>query len=275
MATKAGRHLQKSVMSDLAQIQQEFMALLRTNDRALENDIIQAGMLNNTQRADIYRSAYRIRLRGVLDSDHAMLGIYLGDDLFEQMVEGYIDAMPSQHPSLRYFGDRLPDFLQHTLPFSSHPILAEISAFERILLNAFDSADADRLTSDLLQNIPADKWPVLKFDFHPSLHTFQCHWNAVESWQSIKNDQAPPSPARNENTHIWAVWRGPKILTEYKSISFVEHLALSSMQQQSVFAEVCETIQDHIPEDQIAATLFGFVSSWLDRGWITSAHWQK
>jgi hypothetical protein len=76
----------------------------------------------------------------VIDSENEMLGIYLGDDLFEQMVDGYIDSAPSQHPSLRFFGDRLPDYLQDTLPFSDHPILAEIASFERSLLNACDSA---------------------------------------------------------------------------------------------------------------------------------------
>jgi hypothetical protein len=263
------------VAPGLAQLQQEFMSLLQTNDRHIEQRVIQQGLLNNAQRVDIYRTGYRIRLRGVIDSDHEMLGIYLGDNLFEQMVEGYIDAAPSQHPSLRFFGDRLPHYLQTTLPFSEHPILAEIAGFERSLLNAFDSADADTLNQQLLQQIPAEKWPLLKFSFHPSLTFYQCHWNAVESWQSLKNANTPSAPETSEQSKMWAIWRGLGKLTEYKSILAIERKVLNVMQQGKNFAEVCESLVGHVPEEQIAATLYAYIVEWLQRGWIVNANWDS
>jgi hypothetical protein len=54
----------------LAELQQEFMSLLQTNDRHIEQRVIQQGLLSNVQRVDIYRTGYRIRLRGVIDSDY-------------------------------------------------------------------------------------------------------------------------------------------------------------------------------------------------------------
>ena len=257
----------------LAELQQEFMSLLQTNDRHIEQRVIQQGLLNNIQRVDIYRTGYRIRLKGVIDSDHEMLGIYLGDDLYEQMVEGYIDAAPSQHPSLRFFGDRLPDYLHNTPTFSDHPILAEITGFERTLLNAFDSADAETLNQQLLQQIPAEKWPLLKFSFHPSLTFYQCHWNAVESWQSLKNGLAPSAPMTSKQSKMWAIWRGLGKLTEYKSILTVEREVLNAMQQGNNFAEVCESLIKHVPEEQIAALLYAYIVEWLQRGWIVDASW--
>jgi len=261
------------VTPSLAQLQQEFMSLLQTNDRHIEQRVINQGLLKNSQRVDIYRTGYRIRLRGVIDSDHEMLGIYLGDDLFEQMVEGYIDAAPSQHPSLRFFCDRLPNYLQNTSPFSEHPILAEIASFERTLLNAFDSADAVTLNQQLLQQIPAEKWPLLKFSFHPSLTFYECHWNAVESWQSLKNNKTPSAPIITEQSKMWAIWRGLGKLTEYKSILAVERKVLNAMQQGKNFAQVCESLVEHVPEEQIAATLYGFIVQWLQRGWIVNSNW--
>jgi hypothetical protein len=164
------------------------MSLLLTNDRDIE------------QRVDIYRTAYRIQLRAVIDSYHEMLGIYLGDDLYQKMMEGYIDAAQSKHASLRFFGDLLPDYLQHTLPLLEHPILAEIASCERMLLNTFDSADANTLNQQLLQQIPAGTWPLLKFSFHPSLTFYSCHWNAVESWQRLKNRETPSTPSVTEQS---------------------------------------------------------------------------
>ena len=259
----------------LAELQQEFMSLLLNNDRHIEQRVMQQCLLTNGQRVDIYRTGYRIRLRGVIDSDHEMLGLYLGDDLYEKMVEGYIDAAPSQHASLRFFGDRLPLYLQNTSPFSDHPILAEMASFERTLLNAFDSADADTLNQQLLQQVPADKWPLLKFSFHPSLTFYQCHWNAVESWQSLKNAETPPGPKATVQCNMWAIWRGLDKLTEYKSILAIEREVLKVMQQGQDFAEVCESLIEHVPEEQIAATLYGYIVEWLQRGWIVDANWES
>jgi hypothetical protein len=262
-------------MASLLQIQQEFMSLLQDNDRSIEQEVVEQGQLSIAQRVDIYRSAYRIRLRGVIDEDHEMLGLYLGDDLFEAMVEGYIQAMPSQHPSLRRFADRLPDYLRSTLPFAEHPILAEIAGFERALLNAFDSADAEPLSEQVLQQVPLENWPHLSFEFHPGLSFYQCHWNSVESWQSLKNADPPPKALGHEKIILWAVWRGPAKLTEYKSVQQVERQVLDSMQNGLSFATVCDSLQGLVPEDEIAPTLFTFINQWLQQGWVVAANWDK
>ena len=260
-------------MDSLAKLQQEFMSLLQVNDRSIEQRVVQQGQLSNGQRVDIYRSAYRIRLRGVIDDDHEMLGLYLGDELFECLVDGYIDAMPSQHPSLRFFADRIPDYLRTHLPFAEHPILAEIAGFERTLLNAFDSADAEPLLDQVLQQIPSKNWPLLRFNFHPSLSFYQCHWNAVESWQSLKNSESPPKAALSKQSVMWAIWRGPAQITEYKPVQPIERKILKEMQSGLIFAEVCESMQSQIPESEIASTLYAYITLWLQRGWIIRATW--
>lgn len=266
-----GHRKKELQMPSLKDVQQEFMALLQDNDRQIESRVIKQGALNSSQRVDIYRTGYRIRLRGVIDSDHEMLSLYLGDDLFEQLVEGYIDAAPSEHPSLRFFAERMPEYLSKTAPFADHPILAEIAGFERVLLHTFDSADADTLEQSLLQQIPAEAWPTLTFTMHPSIHFYPTHWNSIESWQHLKNDGSPPEASYSEAPRMWAVWRGPQKVTEYKSLQGAEWIALQHMAQSKPFAEVCEALQPHLAEEEIAPTLFNYINEWLLRGWITSA----
>jgi hypothetical protein len=55
-------------------------------DGSIEGRVKTQGMLNNQQRVDIYRSKYRIRLAGVISSDHQILSHYLGHELFQLMV---------------------------------------------------------------------------------------------------------------------------------------------------------------------------------------------
>lgn len=256
-------------MPSLIQIQQEFIALLQNGDRNIEHRVIQQGKLSNAQRIDIYSSGYRIRLRGVIDSDHANLGKYLGDDLFDEMVEGYINSMPSQHSSLRFYADKLPEYLRNTSPFSDHSILAEIAGFERTLLNAFDSADATPLSEQALLQITPEKWPEIMFTFHPSLKFYQCHWNAIESWQQLKHDESPPPPEFTQQIKKWAVWRNPIRLTEYKSLQELEQKVVDCMLQGQSFSQACEGLSNDLPPEQMASTLLEFIVGWLQRGWIT------
>jgi hypothetical protein len=258
-------------MPSLRDVQNEFMALLQGNERQIETHVIKQGALTSGERVDIYRNGYRIRLHGVIDSDHEMLSLYLGDELFEQLVEGYIDAAPSEHPSLRFYAERMPEYLSKTEPFSNYPILAEMAGFERVLLHTFDSADADTLEPSILQQIPADAWPTLTFTMHPSIHFYSTHWNAIESWQHLKGDQEPPEASYRENPMIWAIWRSPEKITEYKSLRAPEWIALQHMTQSKPFAEVCEELSSLIPAEQVAPTLYGYINDWLERGWITSA----
>jgi hypothetical protein len=258
-------------MPNLSDVQNEFMALLQGNDRHIENHVIKQGALTSGQRVDIYRNGYRIRLRGVIDSDHEMLSLYLGDELFDQFVDGYIDAAPSEHPSLRFFGERIPEYLSNTEPFKNYPILAEMAGFERVLLHTFDSADSDILEPSILQQIPAEAWPTLTFTMHPSIHFYSTHWNSIESWRHLKNENEPPKAAHREQPTVWAIWRGPKKITEYESLRAPEWLALQHMKQGRPFAEVCEELTSLLTEEEIAPTLFGYINDWLERGWITSA----
>lgn len=106
-------------MPELAAIQQEFLALLQHNSRDLEQRVDSLGSLSVAQCVDIYRNAYRVRLGEAISNDHDILGLYLGDDLFDQMVDGFIDAFPSEYTSLRHFADRLPGFLLRRLLLAS------------------------------------------------------------------------------------------------------------------------------------------------------------
>jgi hypothetical protein len=74
---------------------------------------------------------------------------------------------------------------------------------------------------------------------------------------------------------MWAVWRGLGKLTEYKSMLATAREVLRAMQQSKNFAEVCEFLVQHVPEEQIAETLYAYIVEWLQRGWIVDASWDS
>lgn len=257
-------------MSELRKLQEDFLGYLTGNVDAIMDNVVKQGNIDRKTRLDIYRNAYTARLEDCIETDHPMLGLYLGDDLFKQLSEGYIRRHPSHYTSLRQFCDHLPDYLKENEPFSSYPVTAEIAAFERKLMDAFDAADGDRAMLADLQNLPAEKWPKMKLAFHPSVQLYEARWNSVECWQALKNGREPPEA--QEQQAWWLIWRNSDRLTQYRSISIDGFILYRCFKDQYTFADACELLREHLPENLIGPTSVDYLSAWFNLGIIGSIY---
>lgn len=250
----------------LHELQKNFSDYLRGRDSRLIDYIQNDGLVNIETRLDIYRNAYQIRLRECIDSDHPILGNYLGDDLFDQMVKSYIKENPSTYTSLRHFSDQLPEFLKQHQPFSEYPVIAEIARFERRLMFSFDAADSATASLEDLQQIEPESWPAIQISFHPSAGLFNTDWNCVEIWQAIKNEEAPPDA--EEKPTDWLIWRDQERLTQYRVLDNIGVAIFSSFQQGENFASVCELLLGTLPEQAISQSVVTHLVDWLSQGVI-------
>lgn len=246
--------------------QQQMMSALLTGNAAITEHIAGDHNLSAQQRLSIYQSGYRLRLREVIDNDHPVLGTYLGDDLFEQMVNGYIEAVPSQYRSLRHYCDPLPDYLDSDAFFSQHPHISELARFERCLLSSFDAPDRNNASIATLQQIPPENWPQIQLRFHPSLQLFSSQYNAVGIWQALKGEQTPPAPVRQPS--CWVIWRNAERLTEFRSVTRLEQELIHCFFQGETFSTAAEITVAEVGEETAAAELFNTLCRWLDMGWI-------
>jgi len=253
--------------------QQQMMSALLTGNPAITDHIAGDHNLNAQQRLSIYQSGYRLRLREVIDNDHPVLGSYLGDDLFEQMVDGYIAAIPSKFRSLRHYCDPLPDYLQRDDFFSQHPHIAELARFERCLLSSFDAPDRDTASVETLQQIAAEKWPQMTLRFHPSLQLFTSDTNAVEIWQALKAEQAPPEPLQRQT--CWVAWRNRERLTEFRSVDSLERTLLNGFLEGDNFSSAAELTAALVSEESAANELLTLLLHWLQLGWISQLSVQR
>ncbi|MBE0367519.1 HvfC/BufC N-terminal domain-containing protein [Pseudoalteromonas aurantia] len=259
-------------MSDLATLQHAFIALLHNENNSLANNIVDQAPLEVCQRLEIYQSAYRIRLRGVLEQDHETLGFYLGDELFEAMMDGYINYYPSQSRSLRQFGERLPEFLRITPPFSEHGILAEIAEFERILLSSFDSGDASLLRWPQLQAIDINQWPNMVLQLHPSVYFFKCAYASVESWRALKEKKTPPLADIHE-PHHWLIARGTDHRTGFHPLDKKQWLCLKSIADGMPFSMVCQSIVGEFDDEQTCSMfVIGVLQLGIEQGWFSGVN---
>lgn len=252
-------------MSRLSDLQHSFFKYLLGHDSDFIEHVLDQGTVSAGTRADIYRNGYRLRLQDTINTDHEVLGHYLGDELFDQMVDGYIDRYPSHSTTLRLYAEHLPEFLRENQPFSEHPVLAELAAFERVLLYAFDAPDGGRESADVLLDLPADKWPSMRFRFHPSMQFFPACWNSVEIWQALKAEQVPPVAAAQQ-LRQWLLWRNKERITEFRPLEVYEFEVLQAALAGNDLAVLCERLVEWYAPEQVGQEALGLLRTWLSQG---------
>ena len=257
-------------MSDLDRLQFDFQAYLT----GAENHMLER--VNATSKADretllgVYREAYALRLVETLATNYPKLAVYLGDDAHERMARAYIAAHPSHHPSIRWFGHRLAEFLALTAPWSEQPVIADLAKLEWMLSETFDAADATPLAFETVAAVPPAQWPGLRFRPLPSLRRFELAMNATAIWRALDADETPPVAAPLETPPVqWAAWR-PRLTTEYRSLETDEAAALDAVMAGADFASLCERLFDWHAEDEAAARAAGLLRAWIDAGMIAA-----
>lgn len=258
------------------------MTMLRTTQRGfqdyllqsagaspIENQVVSDAKASARRRLDIYAGAYRMRLEEALQEDFEALHSLLGDDQFHTLCLRYIDTHPSQHPSLRYFGQHMSKFLrQHALYFQQ-PVLAELAEFEWAMISAFDAADSAVVTVDDIARMPAGGWGSLRFETHASAQRVELFWNAPAIWSAVHKNEAPPAPERNQRPQDWLVWR-QELEIYFRPLSVEEARAWDAVYARHSFAVVCAGLCRSVPEDQIPAYAAGLLQRWVSEGLITS-----
>lgn len=258
-------------MADLPDLQRRFLNYLLHADDAIANDIVGGSSDDRARRLSIYFNAYRIRLRGSIEIDHPILGIYLGDDGFETLASAYIAKHPSANTSLRHFCDQLPEFLRTQAPFADIPVLAAIARFERALMDVFDAGDAASIDMSILADIPAEQWPELTLRMHPSFRCFVTEWNCVEIWRAIKAEHTHPDAERGEK-QAWLLWRNSDRLSEFRSVSVDEYEVLNTAAVGGTFAQLCEVLLEWHSAEEVAGHASRLLGKWVDSNLIIAAN---
>jgi hypothetical protein len=237
-------------------------------DEGITPQIQDSGELSAMARMEIYAEAYRLRLVEALTVQYPGLSAWMGSDDFERLAIAYIDAHPSRHFSVRWFGGNLDSFLSNTPSYSESPILAEMARFEWLLAYAFDAADVPPVRHEDLTAIPAMQWPNLLFSFHPSLGRMDCRWNTVPIWQALINGREPPGAEQAGVAQVWLVWR-TELATRFRAASSLEAEVLDCARSGATFTEQCTIMAQDMDAEQAAAELAAMLGSWVRDGIIT------
>ncbi len=245
-------------MSALAELQHAFQAFVLAGDARAESQIINTPELSASARLAIYAEAYRLRLIEALASNYPRLKEMLQQE-FDTLALKYIETHRSQHPSIRWYGDRLAGLLETDR--ANEPWLAELAQWEWAVASAFDASDAVPLDVSALSRIQPEQWSELRLDFHPSIQRLDTHSNAVALFKAFTEEQAAPIPSIEPRT-AWLIWR-QELKTQYRSLTEDEAAVLDVMRAQGTFADACEMLCQWHEVDQVPLRAASYMQRWL------------
>jgi hypothetical protein len=250
---------------ELRALQLRFQAYLEGHSEDFENDVISTEDALAEHRLAAYYNAYRIRLIDCLATDFPVLRKTIGEEEFEYLVLDYLKRYPSHHPSVRWVGKHMAEFLGAS-DRDNHEFLSELAAFEWGQGLCFDAGECGALfTLEDMANITPGLWPKITLQFHPSLRWLDLQWNAPPYWVALDKDEDEnerPQPQREEIPTRWLMWR-KELKPNWRSLDVAEAWAIEAAVDGADFAALCEGLLEWIGEDAVAMSAAGYLKQWI------------
>ena len=199
----------------------------------------------------------------------------MGEDEFITLTTEFIAEYPSHHPSLRWLGAKLPEFLRNHEHWKEPIEVIELAEFEWQQVMAFDAADTSLAHIEELRTLPPEQWMTLKLELHPSLQLMDCYSNAPKLWNSLTSlldkDKTAIAVELTQETQAWLMWR-ENLQVVYRPIDTAEAWALKAFLTAKNFADVCEGLCEWIAPEQVPMHAAQYLQHWIRGGLVVKMY---
>jgi hypothetical protein len=175
---------------------------------AVEIVVERSQSLSSLERLQIYGNAYYARLVECLREEFPALFHAMGQDKFDAYAMGYLQSYPSQSYTLAQLGKNLPAFLEEVKPpsaddpqFLNWQVFMDVARLERIYAEVFDgpgSEGVSSLSTESLQRISPDQWPLVRLVPVPSLRLARFAFPVHEYITRVRREESPSVPGPSE-----------------------------------------------------------------------------
>ncbi len=254
----------------LKQIQEDLLAYILEGKKDIFASVVDTTQASAQDRLHVYRDAYYLRIIEILSHDYIVLKKMLGEEEFNKLATSYINAYPATHASIRIYGRYLSKFLSNCPNYE--PVYTEMARFEWALATAFDAADACTISFDDIMQIPGEAWGYLQFVPHPAVKIETFDYNTPEIWSAIntENPEIPPITLLSTPAS-YIIWR-----KEFNFVFAALNEPQADMMQNifagKTFAEICESLCQWLPEEEVAQFAAGNLRNWVEEGMFTATH---
>lgn len=185
----------------IAEIQNWMQAMLIQHVPISHLNVSTADMVNDSKRLSaaqhltIYRQSYIARLRACMQSQFKCLAYALGESLFQDFADEYLDSNPSASYTLNNLGEKFPSFLEMNRPDTESEekeewpdFMIELVKFEYALSEIFDMQGTDGI------NIPDSNTPDHLLTTSPTLHLFEHKFPICSYYLDFNANLSPNLP---------------------------------------------------------------------------------
>jgi putative DNA-binding protein len=250
---------------DLARLQREFQDYVLHRDPAVLEHVLGTGAADAATRMDVYADGYPLRLLEALETDYPGLKAIAGEQDFEALGRAFIAACPSTFRNLRWYGERLAQFLETSPAWSDRIELADMARFEWAMAMSFDALDAACLSREALTGVSADNWPRLSFIMHPAVQRVDLKTDVTRAWSAQTRGEELPPLRREAAATTWLLTRR-RLQVRFRAMTPEEAIALDRLAARASFAQWCAELGEVTGEDRAAQTAVEFLNQWLADG---------
>lgn len=263
---------------ELTELQVWMSALLRRRTR-LEKDplttreaaarIGQNPRLSPVEQVEIYREQFWLRHSGSLLEDFPGLSGILGQEDWDRLIQGYLEAVLPTSYTLRDLGRELPAFIESCGWLPHQALCRDMARLEWAYTNLFDAPDCGQLDANKLASIPPEAWSQAQLVMNPALKLLQVEYPVAALRRRLReagDDESVPIPEAQPEQLV--LYRGTNRGLYYRSVSRGAFALLSAANAGFSVVAAAEQAMNEVPDEPIFASLGAWFREWGTLQWI-------
>jgi hypothetical protein len=158
----------------------------------------------DARRFAVYRNNIAVSLIGAIEARFPVTRRIVGEEFFRAMARSFVARNKPHSPVILHYGAAFPDFVATFDPARDLAYLPDVARLENAWVEAYHSADDDRLELAALAAVEPAALGDLKLTFHPAARLLRSDHPAASIWAGHQGEGefAPPEHWRGEQTLI-------------------------------------------------------------------------
>ncbi len=249
----------------------------------IESFILPSKRCSSIERLSVYGNAYFARLIECLAGEFPTLEYALGEELFGDFALTYLQDYPSTSYTLGNLANHFVDFLVNSRPQQEEgeepqwpDFLIDLSRIESIYSVVFDGPGEEKvelISAADLQQIPAEKWGGIRFNFSDSFRLEVFDFPVHEYVTAVRKEESPEVPSPQKT---WLAISRRDFIVRRQSLSQLQFNLLKALLEGATLSESIEqslnelTHEEAAGFDELAANLQDWFANWTAAGWFRS-----
>lgn len=220
-------------------------------------------------QVEIYREQFWLRHTGSLLEDFPGLAGILGQQDWDRLVQGYLEAVVPTSFTLRDLGRELPEFAKTCDWLPHQQLCVDMARLEWAYMDLFDAPDAKPLQAHKLAQVPPEAWEHAHIVLSPAVRLLHVSYPVASLRRRLReagDNESVPIPEAKE-AHL-ALYRGENLGLFYREISRGAFALLTAASSGLPVVAAAEQAMAEVPDEPIFQSLGGWFREWGELRWI-------